>query len=66
MNYGITPNNQHTVKTTGPIEMPLLWAQEHESKGTYNYEGYVTHWTGSTSWYFSREDDAILFALKFK
>ena len=63
MKYGWY-NNDFTVLITNTLQTgyQVSWAENHDSSGLYNYRS-AKH---GVYWHFTKSEDAVIFALKFK
>ena len=69
MNYGYIrqPANVYMRGFTATPE-EIKWARKHKSIGLYSYQTHGIYKDGvpMIKWNFSKKEDAVLFALKFK
>ncbi len=69
MNYGIAYPKVFKVITTKNYSHALAWAVSLESTGVFNYQDETVLGDNKIffrQWNFSKQEDAVLFALKFK
>ena len=66
MDYGVTIPNHSVFIQGSTYILQLAWAREHNSDGRYNYQAHGHYTDMGVVWNFSKEEDAVLFALKFK
>ena len=65
-NLGLTEWNCVFVADVNDHALAERWCEVHDSNGCYCYDWpYDNDGTG-TNWYFENDEDAVLFALKFK